>query len=69
MQAFNDLVTEKRVSIEAGGEGIVYSDCSIQDGTFEINYDPKRPGTNVDYACREIEKRFDEGEHTFFSAC
>jgi len=60
IEAFNDLVTEKRVSIEAGGEGIVYSDCSVQDGTFEINYDPKRPGTNVDYACREIEKRFDE---------
>jgi hypothetical protein len=53
------------VSIEAGGEGIVYSDCSIQDGTFEINYDPKRPGSNVDYACREIEKRFDEGERPF----
>jgi hypothetical protein len=60
IEAFNDLVTEKRVAIEAGGEDISYSDCSVKDGTFEINYDPKRPGTNCDYACREMPKRFDE---------
>lgn len=60
IETFNDLVSESRVSIEAGNSTVTYSACSVEAGTFEINFNPTRPGVNVDYACSEMEKSFDE---------
>ncbi|KAG8810880.1 hypothetical protein FRC17_002717, partial [Serendipita sp. 399] len=59
IEAFNDLVYEHRFTLEADPK-VTYSDCRINNGSFELTFNPTSPGVNVDYACQEIEKRVDE---------
>lgn len=60
VEAFNELVTERRISLEAD-PSVTYSDCRVRDGAFELTFSSTSPGVNVSYACQEMPKRFDEG--------
>jgi hypothetical protein len=53
-------VTERKIAFDADSS-FTYGGCSIKNGVFEINFNPKYPGTNTDYACQELPKEFDKG--------
>jgi len=60
IQAFNELITERKIIIEGDPE-VTYSGCKVEDGVFELTYNPKDPGSSSDYACVDLPKNFDAG--------